>query len=52
MESRKSIHTSSTMDTIEHCSMCNELLGEKEEKYFTFAAHELPLCMECTLKDW
>mgnify|MGYP000014365710 FL=1 len=40
------------MRQITNCSNCNELLGEEEEKYFTFAVHEMPLCMECTIKDW
>ena len=31
--------------------MCNELLGE-EGKYFDVTVDEMPLCLECLLKDW
>jgi hypothetical protein len=40
------------MRQITNCSMCKELLGEEEGKYFDVTVDEMPLCLECLLKDW
>jgi formylmethanofuran dehydrogenase subunit E len=40
------------MMTNETCSMCDELLTKKEERYFNVSVNEIPLCTICILKDW
>ena len=38
--------------SINKCSYCNEPLNEDEAKYFDVTVDEMPLCLECLLKDW
>ena len=40
------------MRKIKECSCCNEPLNEDEGKYFDVTVDEMPLCLECLLKDW
>ena len=40
------------MNTIEHCSYCNEPLNEHEQNYFDKFVSEMPLCAQCILDNF